>query len=66
MACLMNYTIQCTDVVSGKTGCFFYDEEHWQKTGRFKATSPVYPDLYAFYKATNAEQRQSRHLERHP
>jgi hypothetical protein len=64
MACLMNYTIQCVDVVSGKKGCFIFDEEHWQRTGEFKAVSEVYRDLYDFYKGTTAEQRQSRYLER--
>lgn len=42
MACLMNYTIQCTDVVSGETGCFLFDTAHWQETGEFKAVSPVF------------------------
>jgi hypothetical protein len=64
MACLMNYTIQCRDVVSGKIGCFLFDEEQWQQTGEFKAISPVYPDLDEFYRNTNADQRQSRYLER--
>lgn len=47
--CLMNYTTQCTDVVSGKTGCFLFDQQHWISTGEFRATSPVFPDLVAFY-----------------
>jgi hypothetical protein len=64
MACLMNYTIQCVDVVSGKKGCFIFDEEHWQRTGEFKAVSEVYRDLDAFYKGTTEEQRQWRYLER--
>jgi hypothetical protein len=63
MACSMNYTIQCVDVVSGKKGCFIFDEEHWQRTGEFKAVSEVYRDLYDFYRRTTAEQRQSRYLE---
>ena len=48
--CLMNYTVQCPDVTSGKTGCFLYDQAHWVATGEFRATSPVFPDLVAFYK----------------
>jgi hypothetical protein len=65
MACLMNYTIQCIDIVSGKIGCFFFDQSHWQETGKFKAISPVYPDLEAFYRSTNPEQRRSEYIERH-
>lgn len=49
MACLTNYTVQCVDVTSGKTGCFLFDIQHWQQTGEFKAISPVMPDLVAFY-----------------
>ena len=49
MACLMNYTVQCTDVTTGETGCFLYDTDHWQRTGEFKAISPVCRDLVAFY-----------------
>lgn len=64
MACLMNYTIQCKDISSGKTGCFLFDEQHWQITGEFKAIGPVYPDLNAFYLGTTPEDRQSRYLER--
>jgi hypothetical protein len=64
MACLCNYTVQCVDVASGKTGCFFYDEAHWQKTGEFIAVGEVFPDLYAFYKGTKPEQRKSCYLER--
>lgn len=48
MACLMNYTVQCVDVVSGKTGCFFFDIAHWQTTGEFKAISPVFHCLTEF------------------
>lgn len=49
MACLTNYTIQCRDCITGETGCFFFDETHWQKTGEFKAVGPVYPNLAEFY-----------------
>lgn len=54
MACLMNYTVQCKDIVSGKVGCFVFDTEHWQVTGEFRAVSPVFPDLVAFYAWNNA------------
>lgn len=47
--CLMNYTIQCTDVTTGKVGCFLFDQAHWQRTGEFKAISPVMPGLTEFY-----------------
>lgn len=50
MACLTNYTVQCKDVTSGKKGCFLFDTAHWQKTGEFKAISPVCADLDEFYK----------------
>lgn len=64
--CLTNYTVQCRDVTSGKTGCFLYDTAHWQKTGEFKAVSPVMPDLDAFYKWDNANgvKRAPGYLER--
>jgi hypothetical protein len=64
MACLTNYTVQCVDVTTGKTGCFLFDEDHWQKTGKFKATSKIYPDLYSFYKNTDPALRKSAYLER--
>lgn len=64
MVCLTNYTIQCTDVTTGKKGCFFFDQDHWTQTGEFKATGPIYPDLYALYKNTSPEQRKSCYLER--
>lgn len=66
MACLTNYTVQCRDVTTGKTGCFLFDQTHWQNTGEFKAVSPVLPDLVAFYKWDNANgvNRKSCYLER--
>jgi len=66
MGCLMNYTVQCTDVISGKKGCFLFDVEHWQRTGEFRAVSPVLPDLDAFYKWDNAHgiKRKSAYIER--
>jgi len=60
----MNYTIQCKDVDSGKTGCFLFDEDHWKKTGEFRAVSEVFCDLNAFYLGTTPEQRNSAYLER--
>ena len=53
MAILMNYTIQCKDVVSGQTGDFLFDVEHWQRTGEFKAISPVFSSLIYFYEWDN-------------
>jgi hypothetical protein len=64
MACLTNYTIQCRDVASGKTGCFLFDVQHWQTTGEFLAVSEVFPDLDAFYHGTTPEQRKSMYIER--
>lgn len=49
MACLNNYCIQCTDIISGTVGDFAFDLEHWQKTGQFKAISPVFHGLVEFY-----------------
>jgi len=57
MACLMNYTVQCRDVTTGETGCFVFDEKHWQATGEFKARSPVFPGLLQFYEWNNANGR---------
>lgn len=66
MACLMNYTVQCTDIVSGETGCFLFDTDHWQMTGEFKAISPVMTDLVRFYEWDNAngKRRADCYLER--
>ena len=66
MACLTNYTVQCTDVDSGKTGCFLFDEGHWQRTGEFKAIGAVCRDLDEFYRWDNAhgQRRAARYLER--
>ena len=64
MACLTNYTVQCLDVTSGKTGSFFYDPTHWQATGEFKALGPVYSGLIEFYANTKIEDRKSCYLER--
>ena len=44
-----NYTIQCTDIKSGETGCFLFDIEYYNNTGKFKAISRVYKDLIDFY-----------------
>lgn len=64
MACLTNYTVQCQDVTSGDTGCFFFDLTHWQETGEFKAISKVYADLDQFYINTKLEDRKGIYLER--
>lgn len=60
--CLTNYTIQCTDITTGKTGCFLFDINHYKKYGNFKAISPVFPDLVSFYKNTKNEQRQGIYI----
>lgn len=66
VACLTNYTIQCTDVATGQKGCFIFDTVHWQATGEFLAVSPVCADLDAFYKWDNANgnNRKACYLER--
>ena len=67
MECVTNYTIQCKDVASGRTGCFLFDTEHWQRTGEFKAISPVFDGLTAFFEWDNTNvprKRKSCHLER--
>ena len=64
MACLTNYTVQCLDVTSGKTGCFLFDTQHWIATGEFRAISEVFPDLNTFYAGTTPDQRQSLYIER--
>ena len=66
MACLMNYTVQCTDVTTGQIGCFLFDTAHWQATGEFKAIGPVMSGLDEFCKWDNANgnRRASCYLER--
>ena len=61
---LTNYTVQCADVTTNKTGCFLFDVEHWQKTGQFKATSTVYNNLVEFYANTSRDDRKPLYLER--
>lgn len=64
MACLTNYTVQCKDIVTGKVGCFLFDEAHWQATGEFMAVSPVFDNLDEFYRGTTPDQRKGIYLER--
>lgn len=64
MAILTNYAIQCVDCVSGKTGVFLFDIDHWKKTGKFKAISPIYNDLVEFFKSEHAKNRKSLYEER--
>lgn len=66
MACLTNYTVQCTDVTSATKGCFLFDTDHWIKTGEFKAISPVFPSLVEFFQwdMANGDARKSCYLER--
>lgn len=65
MACLTNYTIHCRDAVSGRTGCFIFDVEHWQRTGEFVALSPVFAGLAELYAGTAASERLAIYAERH-
>jgi len=64
MACLTNYTIGCRDTGSGKTGCFLFDVEHWQRTGEFVAVSAVFDSLDALYAGTSREDRRAIYAER--
>lgn len=66
MACLMNYTVQCTDCTTGQLGCFLFDTEHWQRTGQFRPIGPVFYGLTEFYEWDNANghNRRSCYLER--
>jgi hypothetical protein len=66
MACLTNYTVQCTDAATGKTGCFLFDQPHWQRTGEFLAISPVFASLAEFFRWDNANglERKGIYLER--
>ncbi len=64
MACLTNYTVQCLDTASGRTGCFIFDVEHWQRTGDFVAVSPVFDSLDALYAGTSRDDRQAIYAER--
>ena len=55
----LNYAIQCTDVISGKTGTFAFDTKEYlaaDKPLQFKAKSPVFdglPGLFAWAKENN-------------
>ena len=60
---LTNYTIQCTDEISGKCGCFLFDLNHYEYTGKFKATGEVYNDLESLYKNTNPNDRKPCYVE---
>lgn len=60
---LTNYTIQCKDQESGKTGCFIFDLKRYELTGKFYAISPVYHDLQALYDNTNPAHRTSCYIE---
>ena len=42
---MANYCTHCTDSDSGIVGCFMYDVEHYQETGKFIATSEIYGSL---------------------
>lgn len=47
----MNYCIQCTEIASGKTGCFLKATEQpaERPRGHFLAASPVFPGLVPFF-----------------
>jgi len=60
---LMNYTIQCKDENSGKTGYFLFDLDRYATEGKFFALSEVYPDLEALYSNTTNTERKSCYVE---
>ena len=54
----MNYTIQCTDTVSGQVGCFGFDTAEYlaaDKPLQFKALTPVFPSLVELFTWARAE-----------
>lgn len=57
----LNYAIQCTDVISGKTGTFAFDTKEYlaaDKPLQFEAKSPVFnsvAELFAWAKANNVK-----------
>lgn len=63
MACFMNYAIQCKDETTGATGCFLFDIEYYQETGKFKAISPIYVDS-AFLFEAEGDKCKSQYIER--
>lgn len=63
---LMNYTIQCTDQVSGRVGCFLFDLKKFEETGKFYAVCPVYSDLVEFFQNTRPEDRCGIYTEHNP
>lgn len=60
--CSANYTTQCRDETSGKTGCFLFDVEHWQETGKFKAISPVFSGLVEFYAWDHENEKKANEI----
>jgi hypothetical protein len=64
--CLMNYTIQCTDIDSGKVGSFLFDEARYRLYGDFRAVSEVFPDLQSLFtwSRSNGDPCKSAYVER--
>ena len=60
---LTNYTVQCTDQISGKKGCFIFDLGRYQDTGLFYAITPVYKDLVDLYDHTDPSERKPCYIE---
>ena len=60
---LSNCTTQCRDELSGETGCFIFDTGRYEETGKFFATSEVYPDLMSLYSNTKPEERKVDYVE---
>lgn len=60
---LTNYTIQCTDETSGKVGCFLFDLDHYEATGKFKAVGDIFPDLDQLYRHTTNDERKPCYVE---
>jgi len=60
---LTNYTVQCKDVLSGKTGCFIFDLGRYQTEGIFYAITPVYKSLTELYEHTRPEDRKACYVE---
>ena len=60
---LTNYTIQCKDATSGRTGCFLFDLEKYRLTGEFHAVSKVFGDIAELYNNTTSDDRKPCYIE---
>lgn len=45
----LHYCIQCKDIKTGDVGCFAYDQQIYESTGKFSAISPNFGCVFQFY-----------------